>query len=605
VRDAVHGALAELKARPLHPSRVERAKSRLRYEMTKALEDSKTTASALAKLIHFERTPETMDDLFETYAKLGPADLQSAAQTYFTDDRRFFVSVAPGAEISGFDSKEGVDAAAASALFEGPAEVPDAPAASTATSTVPIRAKLMPSDGTPLVTLSYVFTTGAAYDPPGKKGLAALTAAMIADGGTRELSLAEIDAATYPMAADLEWQVDKEMTRLSATVHQDNLEAFYAFASAQLLDPGFRAEDLERNKEMIAHLIRTDLVANNDEELGKEALYRLIYGEAHPYSTYNLGIAAQVEKLTLDDVKRFYERHFRPRGLILGVAGGYPEDFPQKVMNDLGRLPQGSDAVLRLQPPVASEGRRALVLEKATPGVAVSAGAPIDVRRGDDDWIALWLARSWLGEHRSSNGELFREIREKRDLNFGDYAYIEYFPRAMFQFYPDANLGRKQQIFQMWLRPFRSNQEAHFGTRLAVQTLEELVEEGLTQAQLDATRSYLKKFVSLLMQTQARQLGYGVDAAFYGTPDFATYVRRGLDALTLDAVNAAIREHLDPSRLSFVFVTRDADNLVRRLTRDTPSQIESKPGLEEEDEAIAKKELNMGSVTSKPADAMF
>ena len=92
------------------------------------------------------------------------------------------------------------------------------------------------------------------------------------------------------------------------------------------------------------------------------------------------------------------------------------------------------------------EGKKAVLIEKETPGVAVSFGFPIELRRGDPDWVALWLARSYFGEHRSTNSHLYQRIRESRGMNYGDYAYIEYFPRGMFQFNPDTNLARQQQI---------------------------------------------------------------------------------------------------------------------------------------------------------------
>ncbi|MGH9969327.1 MAG: hypothetical protein ACREBG_16220, partial [Pyrinomonadaceae bacterium] len=44
----------------------------------------------------------------------------------------------------------------------------------------------------PLVTFRIVFMTGAAADPKGKEGVAALTAAMLAQGGTRTMSYEQI-----------------------------------------------------------------------------------------------------------------------------------------------------------------------------------------------------------------------------------------------------------------------------------------------------------------------------------------------------------------------------------------------------------------------------
>ncbi|MGU9560675.1 hypothetical protein ACQXW1_18255, partial [Lactiplantibacillus pentosus] len=71
------------------------------------------------------------------------------------------------------------------------------------------------------------------------------------------------------------------------------------------------------------------------------------------------------------------------------------------------------------------------------------------------------------GQHRSSNSYLYGQIREKRGLNYGDYAYIEYFPRGMYQFEPDPNLARKMQIFQIWIRPVEP-QNANFALRAAL-----------------------------------------------------------------------------------------------------------------------------------------
>jgi zinc protease len=191
-------------------------------------------------------------------------------------------------------------------------------------------------------------------------------------------------------------------------------------------------------------------------------------------------------------------------------------------------------------------GREAVLIQKETPAVAVSFGFPIELRRGDPDWVALWLVRSYLGEHRSFNSHLYQRIREARGMNYGDYTYIEYFPRGMFRTHPDTNLARQQQIFQVWLRPLRDNNDAHFATRTAMFELEKLREEGIGEADFETTRAYLSKFVSLLVDGQSRQLGY---------------------------VNRVIRDNLGTESVQYVFVTRDADDLRQRLVSDQASPM--------------------------------
>ena len=326
-------------------------------------------------------------------------------------------------------------------------------------------------------------------------------------------------------------------------------------------------------KTQLVNQIRSDLVANNDEELGKELLYTELYGPEHPYGWLNLGDSSQIEGISLDDVKKFYADYYTIRNITVGLAGGYPDDFVARVSDDLQVLLPGERATLKVPAAAMPDGRVATIVEKETPAVAVSFGFPIDVKRGDPDWVALWLARSWFGEHRASSGHLYNRIREARGMNYGNYAYIEYFPRGMFQFQPDTNLGRQQQIFQVWIRPLRSNNDAHFATRTAVYELEKLISEGLSESDFEATRSFLMKYVSLMSDGQSRQLGYAMDGQYYGTGDFADYVREGLAELTLADVNRVIRENLQTDDMQYVFVTRDAEDLRERLEGERASPV--------------------------------
>lgn len=609
VTDTVYGALRELGEAPLEDGWVERARTRLRYETAAELDSAPAIAGTLARLLTLEGTPEAADTLMASYQRVSPEALQTVAKTYFTDQRRFVVTLSGDETMAGFDAKVSLTGTSPKTKLFGAAPESVSPPSIETSSVAATLPKLstLPANESSLVTVSYLFSTGAAYDPPGKKGLAALTAAMIADAGTKTLSYADIQAAVYPMAASLSAQVDKEMLRFSATVHRDALEDFHAFALAQLTQPGFREEDFTRTKQQLISRISMDLVSNNDEELGKEALYAEIYAD-HPYGSYDLGRVADVEALTLEDVKTFYAEQLRASALTVGVAGGYPETFPQTLVEALGALPSGPHATVELPAVKTSTVRVAYVLQKPTSAVAVSLGFPIEPTRGHEDWVALWLARSWLGQHRSSKSHLYQEIRAERGMNYGDYAYVEYFPRGMFQFVPDTNLARRQQIFQIWLRPLRTNQDAHFATRLALDELETLVKDGLGEDDFQATRSYLQKTLALLMQTDARRLGYALDSEFYDIAPFDGYVRRELEAMSVEDVNAALREHLSSEGMTMVFVAEDAADMAARLEDDRPSPMKyapPKPQLAERDAEVVAKDLEVSTSTVIPAAALF
>jgi zinc protease len=412
------------------------------------------------------------------------------------------------------------------------------------------------------------------------------------------------------MAASFSAQVDKEMTVFAGTTHKDNLPNYYAIVSQQLLNPAWDEADFRRVKANLSNQIKVNLRSNNDEELGKEKLYEMIYA-GHPYGHLTLGHITALEKLTLDDVKSFYASHYNRAHLTLGLAGDFSDAFLVRVKKDMGGLPEAGSSTMVLPEPPKITGLEAEIIQKDTRATAVSFGFPIALNRSHKDFTALWLARSYLGEHRSQNGLLYNRIREIRGMNYGDYAYIEYFPRGMFQFHPDPNLGRQQQIFQIWIRPVESNENAHFATRVAMYELNKLLARGISEEDFVTTRNYLLKFVNILTKTQDRQLGYAMDSKYYGIEEFTDVISAELRKLTVDEVNRVINKYLQDTDVKFVFISNDAQDMKNRLVTNQTSKISYPAGkpaeLLEEDKVIQDYKLNFTTdkVTIVPVEEVF
>jgi zinc protease len=376
----------------------------------------------------------------------------------------------------------------------------------------------------------------------------------------------------FPMAGSVTAQTDQEMTTFIGATHVDNLDAYYKLFRAMLLEPGWREDDFKRLKDEAVNALRVGLRGNNDEELGKEALYSALY-RGTPYGHYSMGAVSAIEKMTLDDLKQFYQQHYTQSNLILGLAGGYPPDFLERIKKDFGALPAKDATPLADVKPRVIDHTRALIVEKNTRSVAYSLGFPIDVKRGDPDYPALLLMQSYFGPHRMSGGRLFQRIREIRGINYGDYAYIEYFPRGMFLMDPSPNLARRSQIFQIWIRPVEPPAAA-FTLRLAVYELDKLVKEGIPAEDFERTKEFLGKYVNVLTKTKSAELGYAIDSLVYGIPDYNSYIKNAVAKLTREQVNAAIRKHLRADRLQIVAVAANAEDLKRQITGAGPSAIQ-------------------------------
>jgi zinc protease len=591
VRNEILKALARAVSTPVAAARLADARSNARYEFVRRLDNTEAIASTLARYVRFRRSFETLNRFYRVYDSLRPEDLQAAARRYVKDERLVLTTLAQ-APLSGD-------------LATTPALATFAPAPPKGALNL-----LLQKSALPQINVKLLFAAGSAHDPAGKEGLAALAAALVAEGGSKALRIDEIKKALFPVAGSFDAQVDKEMTTFTGVIHKDNVQAFLDVVLPMLTDPGLRPEDFERLKDRQKNALVQDLRNNNEEELAKERLQTNVFAGT-PYGHPALGTVEGIEALTLDDVKAFLKRAYTRAGLTLGLSGDVPEAVVTRLLTELVALPEGP----ALPAPAGVAGRRPKgieveIIQKETRATAISFGLPIEVTRSHPDFAALSVARTWLGEHRSTQSHLFQRIREVRGMNYGDYAYIEAFPRGMFQFFPDPNVARRAQLFEVWIRPV-APENAHLALRIALHELDTLVKDGLSAEDFEATRNYLMKNVYLQTATENQQLGYALDSKWYGTSEFTTFMRERLAKLTREDVNRAIQKHLSARDLLAVIVTKDAAGLRDALLKDAFSPIkyegEKPKALLDEDQAIGARKLDLrpDAVRITPVDDVF
>ncbi|HEX9016920.1 MAG TPA: pitrilysin family protein, partial [Chloroflexota bacterium] len=450
---------------------------------------------------------------------------------------------------------------------------------------------LLPVKNDPTVSFRLWFKVGSQDDPPGKEGLAAITAQMLTDAATTRNSYEQVLDKLFPLAAGYSASVSAEQTVITGRVHTDNMREYYPLFMDAILRPAFRQEDLDRIKSQTLNTLENTLRYSSDEELGKAVLYSAVFaGTGYGHTTE--GLIGAVRSITLEDVRDFYRKHFTAGNVIAGIGGGYTSGLVDSVTRDLGTLPAGAPAPV--PPPAVKpfEGFHVVLVDKDAPATAISMGFPLDVLRGEKDWYPLALATSWLGEHRNSSSHLYQVIREQRGLNYGDYAYIENFPHAGARTLPPQNAARHRQLFEIWIRPV-PNETGHFALRAALREYKKLVENGMTQSEFELTRSFLSKYVLQFGVTTMDRLGYALDDRFYGiSGSHLENYRKALKVMTVEDVNAAIKRHWHYGAMEIAIVTKGAQGLKDALLQDRPSPITYKTpkpqGVMEEDKAIEK-----------------
>ena len=626
VRDEMLKTVAKARATRVSEKDLAEAKSNFRYSFVRSLDNTDRIAGVIGSYVYYNRSYNTLNRAYALYSALTPADLQRAARTYFVDNGLVVGTLSSGPlpaaiavqpKISSFET-------AALAATNGSAGASHAPA------TPGISANLMAGNGAggtavpasnlviqrnplPQLRFKLVFNTGSANDPAGKEGLAVLASSMITRAGSKTMTLEQINKALYPMAGAFGNQVDKEMTTFTGSIHRDNWRTFLDITLPMLLDPAFRDTDFKRVKDAQINALRQDLRSANEEELGKERLQTNIF-RGTPYGHTVLGTIAGLEAITLDDVRQFVREQYTRGNLVLGINGDVPQAMINTFQHALMALPAGTPAPAPSARPAITaarpNGMEVEIIEKDTRATAISFGLPITVTRAHPDFAALSVARAWLGEHRMSTSHLYDRIRNIRGMNYGDYAYIEAFPRGMFQFYPDPNIPRRAQIFEVWIRPVEP-ENAHMALRIATNELEKLINDGLSEDDFLATRQYLMKNVYVMTATQDQQIGYAIDSKWYGIPEYTAYMRSALQKLTRDEVNRAIKKHLSAKDVHVVVITKDAAGLRDALVADAFSPIkydaEKPQDLLAEDKVIGAKKLGIAAdkVKVTPVEEVF
>ena len=485
-------------------------------------------------------------------------------------------------------------------------------------------------ENSPKIIVKLMFNNGSISDPAGKEGLTYTTAQLITQGGTGDMTYSDIQDAIYPMAASYYSSVDKEVTIFTFQFHKDWMDDFYPIMIGLITNPSFNPSDFDRVKNNQQAYVDQVIRASSDEEYSKMAFEDFLFRGTN-YQHMVQGKSESVASIALNDVQSHYKNYFTQNNLMIGIAGDYPESFLEKFKSDLKNLP---DINPELPPPPVikmSDGIDIEIISKEGAfGSAIYGGYPLSITRADDQFAALMVANSYLGEHRKSYGRLYKMIREQRSMNYGDYSYIEWYDNGGSNMLPPAGVPRTTNYFSLWIRPVQIAKQlkmqyeeldsinvghAHFALRMALREMDKMIKKGISEEDFEATRAFLKSYTKLYIQSPDQQLGYLMDSRMYGRYNYIEELDNLLSVLTVDDVNQAIKKYFQIENMKFTIVTdvSEAEPLAKSLKENLPSPMSYsnlvRAGLPEdilkEDEATEDFKLNVKEVTIIPSKDTF
>jgi len=132
------------------------------------------------------------------------------------------------------------------------------------------------------------------------------------------------------------------------------------------------------------------------------------------------------------------------------------------------------------------------------------------------------------------------------------------------------------------------------------------VKNGLSQDDFESTRTFLRSYIKLYVQTPTDRLGFLMDSKFFNREDYIEELDQLLAELDLKDVNQAIKKYWQTDNMFVIIVTdvSEAEPLAKSLLENLPSPMSYsnivKSGLSEDilndDEIVATFPLNVKEV---------
>ena len=395
-----------------------------------------------------------------------------------------------------------------------------------------IKAWLVENHDIPFTALDIRFKGGSALDAPGKRGAVNLMTALLEEG-SGDLDSQGFAAARDALAAQFDFSSDADGVDVAARFLTENRDQATDLLKGALTAPRFDAQAVERVRAQVQQIITAD--QKDPAAIAAKLLSQTAFGD-HPYGSDQNGTAESVAALTRDDLIAAWKGAMARDRVYVAAAGDItPEELGLLIDKLIGDLP----ATGAPQPGPAALNVPGGVIAEPFPGPQTTISFwQKGVRFGDKDYFAATILNEILGGNGFSS-RLMDEVREQRGLTYGistGFAIYEHGEalEGSLSVSNDKTEEAIQVIRDVW-------------TRLAA--------EGITQKELDDTKTYLTGSYPLRFDGNRRIASILVGMQMLGlSPDYPLTRNARVEAVTLEDVNRVAKTLLTPESLTFVTV---------------------------------------------------
>lgn len=436
LESAIEAILADLRDNLVPETELARVRNRLLTDELRSRETVDGIASLLGDAMVNHDDPSWADRRWEILTKITPEQLRDTARRYLNPDNRITVVGTRGPAPTPAKSAPAPDSARDTTAIPPPDQTPPKPGKPSTPAARPSHRRKLdnkltvlhtPRPGSGLVSIAIGIPHGAALDPTGQWGRAALLADVMTRGTTRR-DAERIAADAEALGGTVNARAGRDDIRFSITVPASRFEPALELLAEIVRLPRFAPADVVKARNELTDA--SSIALQDPGSIAAMAIARRVYADSPQASPVD-GLPNTLGKVRRNDLIGLWSKTFRPEDTVLVVAGDCaPETAFALAGKHLGtwsnpnrQRPTGTPATS----PNSRPGRPLLI---AIPGVgqaAVTVAVPTLARR-DPGFTEALVANSILGGGFSAR--LNREIRVRRGLAYGAFSALsaERFP---------------------------------------------------------------------------------------------------------------------------------------------------------------------------------
>ena len=275
-----------------------------------------------------------------------------------------------------------------------------------------------PDQSTPLAVVNVLYDVGSRDEEESKTGFAHLFEHLMF-GGSKNVE--NYDEYLQKVGGENNAFTTPDITNYYLTLPAANLETGFWLESDRMLSLSFNPDVLEVQRKVVIEEFKQRYL---NQPYGDAWLkLRPLAYEQHPYKWATIGKEiSHIENATMDDVKDFFYRFYRPNNAVLVVAGNVTLDEVKRLSEKYFEpISAGEEYIRQLPNEPRQEAKRLLEIESDVPIDSIYKVFHMPAR-GKEGYHATDLVSDLLGRGKSSR--LYDQLVKKDKIFSSLSAYV-------------------------------------------------------------------------------------------------------------------------------------------------------------------------------------